>query len=172
MLFRSGFVERFATMFGPVVFVLSAVVASQWAHQIVYHDLAVTSLKAPGIAFLVLALVLFLAPFFAFVGPLASAKRQGLLDYGALVGRHGALVRRRWILGESIADEELLHAPEIGPVADTASLFEAVKRMRPGPIGKAALAAILVPAIVPMLVVVALKVPVGQILGKLLHAIA
>ena len=70
---------------------------------------------------------------------LAAAKKRALLEYGALVGTHGALVRKRWILGEPVKDDEILHAPEIGPVADAVAMFEAVKAMRPLPIGKPAL---------------------------------
>jgi hypothetical protein len=167
-----GFIERFATMFAPVAFVLSAVLASHWAHQVVYHDLAVQSLKVPAGVFMVLTLVLFLAPLFAFAGPLAAAKKRAELEYGALVGRHGDLVRKRWILKEPVADAALLEAPEIGPVADTISLFQAVKAMRPMPVGKPSLLAIGLPALVPILVVFAIKVPLREVLTKLLHAVA
>jgi hypothetical protein len=167
-----GFIERFATMFAPVAFVLSAVLASHWAHQVVYHDLPVQSLKVPAGVFLVLTLVLFLAPLFAFAGSLAAAKKRAELEYGALVGRHGNLVRKRWILKEPLADASLLEAPEIGPVADTISLFQAVKAMRPMPVGKPSLLAIGLPALVPILVVFAIKVPLREVLTKLLHAVA
>ena len=167
-----GFVERFATMFAPVVFVLSAVFASHQAHEVLYHAMPVASLKAPGAALLVLVLLLFLAPLLVFVGPLAAARKQALLQYGALVGRHGGLVRRRWILDEKLENDELIRAPEIGPVADAVSLFQAVKQMRSVPIGKPALATILLPAIVPLLLVFMIRVPIGQILGKLLKTLA
>ncbi|HTR04008.1 MAG TPA: hypothetical protein VMN82_12485 [Thermoanaerobaculia bacterium] len=166
-----GFVERFATMFGPVAFAFSAVLASEWAHQVLYHDLSVKALRAPAIAFLVAAVLVFLAPLAVFGPALAATKKKALLEYGALVGRHGELVRRRWILRETVGDDEILHAPEIGPVADAVSLFDAVKAMRPMPIGKPALLAVVVPALVPMVAVFALKVPIGQLLGKLLHGL-
>jgi hypothetical protein len=51
------------------------------------------------------------------------------------------------VLAKKVSDDDLLHAPEIGPVADTVSLFEAVEKMRPFPIGKCALLAIAVPAL-------------------------
>jgi hypothetical protein len=166
-----GFVERFATIFAPVAFALSAVLASHWGHQVMYHDLPIKSVQAPALVFLVIVLVVFLLPFFAFVGPLAAAKKRAELEYGALVGEHGVLVRRRWILKEKIADDELIRAPEIGPVADAVSLFDAVEKMRPFPIGKRAIVTILLPALIPILFVVAIKVPVRQILGKLLKGL-
>lgn len=166
-----GFVERFATPFAPVVFVLSAVTASHWAHQVMYHDLQVQSLRVPAVVFLVVMLVVFLAPLLVFVGPLTAAKKRGKLEYGSLVGEHGDLVRKRWILHERISDDEVLHAPEIGSVADTVSLYQAVERMRPVAIGKGALIAIALPALLPLIAVFAIKVPLQEILMKLLHAV-
>ena len=52
-------------------------------------------------------------------------------------------------------------------MADTVSLFQAVESMRPFPIGKRALVAVALPALVPILLVIAIKVPIRQILGKL-----
>jgi len=167
-----GFVERFAVMFAPVAFVLSAVLASNWAHQVLYHGISVQSLRTPAAIFVVVTLLLFLAPLLVFVGPLTAAKKRAELEYGALVGRHGDLVRKRWILREPIKDASLLEAPEIGPVADTISLFQAVKNMKPMPIGKPSLLVIGLPAVLPLLAVFAIKIPITEILGKLLHAVA
>lgn len=166
-----GFVERFATIFTPVVFVLSAALASRWAHQVVYHEAVVQTLRLPAVIFVVANLVVFLAPLLVFAGPLIVAKRRAKLEYGALVGRHGDLVRKRWILHEPVTRAEVLDAPELGPVADTVSLYDAVARMRPAPIGKTALLAIGLPALLPLLALFALKVPVTDILLKLLHAV-
>jgi hypothetical protein len=166
-----AFVEGFVTIFGPVAFVMSAVLSSQWAHQVLYHDAPLKSLQVPAVVFLVLALAFFLTPLLVFVPTLAAARKRAMLEYGALVGLHGKLVRERWILRQPVENDEILHAPEIGPVADAISVFEAVKAMRPVPIGKPALLAIALPVIVPFLLVLSIKVPLGQLLGKLLKGL-
>jgi hypothetical protein len=162
-----GFVERFATIFAPVALAISAVLSAHWAHDVVYHDLPVKAINAPAVVFVIVVVAVFLIPFVAFIGPLAASKKRAELEYGALVGEHGRLVRRRWILKEKIADDELIRAPEIGPVADAITLFESVERMRSVPIGKRAVIALGLPALIPILLVVAIKVPIRQILGKL-----
>ena len=83
--------------------------------------------------FVVLVLVVFLAPLLVFVPRLVALRRQSLLAYGALVGRLGRLVDHRWIRGEVVDDRGLLDAPELGPVADTLTLYEAVGRLRSAP---------------------------------------
>jgi hypothetical protein len=163
-----GFLEGLPVAFAPVALGMSAVLASRWAHDVVYHGVHVASLRLPMAAFAVATVVVFLAPLLPWAGVLRRAKRQAELDYGALVARHGRDVRRRWILGEPAQDEPLLAAAELGPVADTSTLFEAVQRMRPAPIGRRALATILLPAALPLVSVLAIEVPVGELLKKVL----
>lgn len=62
----------------------------------------------------------------------------------------------------------LLDAPELGPVADTVSMYEAVARIKPVPLGTQAVVAVVAPALLPMLPVIALEVPVKDTLLKLL----
>lgn len=167
-----GFLEHLPSAFSLVVLAISAVAASQWAHQVVYHGVAVQSLFASMAALVAISLVLFLAPLLLFARTLGPVKRRALLDYGALVGEHGRRVRRRWILGEPVDDDGRLSAPELGPVADTLALYEAVQRMRLAPVGRVAAAAIVVPAAIPLLVVLALQIPLKSLLLGLLKTIA
>jgi len=167
-----GFLEWVPMAFAPVALALSIVVVSGLAHDAVYHDLALQSVRGQMIIFVVVVVVLFLLPLLAFAGPLKRAKRQALLDYGALVGRHGRLVRQRWIEGQALDDDALLDAPELGPVADTGAIFDAVRAMRTVPIGKASVVPLAAAAIVPMAAVLAIQVPVKDMLLTLLKALA
>jgi hypothetical protein len=166
-----GFLDRLPTLFAPVVLAAGAVLASRWAHDAVYHGLAVQSVRAEMAAFIVACVLLFVLPLLAFAGPLKRAKKQALLDYGTLVGRHGRLVHERWIEGKPLADDAVLDAPELGPVADTAALFGSVKAMRTVPISKSTLLSIAVAAVLPMLAALAIQVPARDLLLKLLKAL-
>jgi hypothetical protein len=161
-----GFLEPLPVAFSLVVLAGSAVLSSRWAHDVLYHGTDVRSLRALAAVFVVTMLLLLVAPLLPFGAKLRAWKRRALLDYGALVGRHGREVRRRWILGDAVEDE-LLAAPEIGPVADTVALYEAVSRMRMFPIGRPTLFAILLPAVIPMLPVAAIQIPIKDLLLKL-----
>jgi hypothetical protein len=166
-----GFVERFPAAFSLVAFVVSLVISAGWAHQAEFHGLDVHTLYPMMVAALIFLLVVFLAPCLAFIGPLARAKKQALLDYGALVARHGEAVRAKWIVGDEKKDDPVLSAPEIGPVADTVALYEAVQGMRPFPLGKTALLAIALPVVVPFIGVLAIQIPLKQILAQLLKGL-
>ena len=166
-----GFVERFPAAFGIVAFVSATVIAGGWAHDAEFHGLDVHSLFPMMGAGLVITLAVYLAPYLVLAGPLGRAKKQALLDYGALVARHGAGVRRKWILGTAKEDDPLLSAPEIGPVADTLSLYDAVQRMRPVPLGKTAILAIALPVLIPFIGVLALQIPIKELLQGLMKGL-
>jgi hypothetical protein len=165
-----GFLSGLPRMFAPVVFGISSVAAARWAHEVVYHGLDLNALRLPMIGFVVLMALLFLVPLVVFVPRLAAARRTALLDYGALVGRHGRLVHERWIEGRTVADGGLLEAPELGPVADTLALHGAVRSMRAIPFDRGTLVSILLPAAIPMLAVLAIRIPIKDLLLKVLKA--
>jgi len=166
-----GFLEDVPLIFSPVILAMSAVIASRWGHDVLYHDVDVHSLMIPLALFVVAMLVLYLGPLVLFLRSLLRLKRQGLLEYGALVGRHGRLVRRRWIAQEPVAESPLLQAAELGPVIDTVSMYEVVAGIRPILIGKRALLAVVLPALLPMIPVFAMQIPVKEMLLKLLKAL-
>jgi hypothetical protein len=166
-----AFVERFPLVFAPVALAAGAVLASGWAHDAVYHGLSLLSLKVEMIAFVAIATAVFLAPLFAFAGPLKRARKKALLDYGALVGEHGRLVHQRWIEGRPLSDDAVLNAPELGPVADTAAIYDAVKAMRTVPFGMTAVVPVALAAAIPMLAALAIQIPIKALLLKLLKAL-
>jgi hypothetical protein len=163
-----GFLERLPAAFATVIAGTSVVLAGRWGHDVLYHGTSIASLYMPGAIYLAVVLLIFLAPLLVFVPRLAALKRQSLLAYGALVGRHGRLVERRWLRGEAVDDEGLLSAPELGPVADTLTLYQAVSGVRVVPIGKQALLTVAGAAILPMVPVAAIQVPLKDQLLTLL----
>jgi hypothetical protein len=166
-----GFLEKIPSTFSLIVFSISFVMSSRLAHEVIYHGLQVQSLKLLSIVFLAIMGVLFLSPLLVFIPKLAAAKRKAKLDYGALIGKHGRLVHKRWIQDEPITDDALLQAPEIGPVADTLSIYEAVTKMRMAPIGKTALISIILPAAIPLIGLFSIQIPIKDALLKILASI-
>ena len=163
-----GFLEQAPFAFSPIILAMSAVIASHWAHQILYHQVDVDAFNLPLGVFVVALLVIFLGPFLLFSPPLRRLKRRGLLTYGALAGEYGWLVQKRWILGEPMQDNGLLEARELRLLADTIKRYEAVKRVKLAPLGNQSLVAVLAPVLLPMIPVFAIKVPVKDTLLRLL----
>jgi hypothetical protein len=166
-----GFLEELPIAFIPVVLAISGVIAARLGHDVLYHELRVANLRMPLAAFAVLVLMAFLAPLLAFAPRLLALKRSAIFAYSDLVGRHGRLVRRRWVDGEDVGASELLAADEIGPVADTLPLYGAVTSLRPVPFGRRPIAALLLAAALPFLPVLAIEIPLREALAKLASAL-
>ena len=102
------------------------------------------------------------------MGVVFKTKKQGLLDYGDLIARHGRLVRERWIEGKTVEDASILEAPELGPIADTAAPFELISRIRPLPLTVGSLISLVGAALLPMIVLATLEIPLTTILKSVL----
>jgi hypothetical protein len=165
-----GFLQNLPVAFTPVIAAASAVHSARWGHDVLYHGVALEAFRLPAAVFVGLMLVLFLGPLLVFVPKLAALRQRSLLAYGALVGRHGRLVDRRWIRGEQVDDDGLLSAPELGPVADTLTLYQAVAAFRAVPIGRRTVL-LVAAAVLPMIPVVAIRVPIGQEVLKLIKTV-
>ncbi len=166
-----GFLDEIPVAFSLVALAIASVIASSWGHEVAYHSVNVLSLKAPMIFAALILLLIFLAPFLAFAPVLAKARKQGILDYGAIVSRHGDLVRRRWVLEEKLDDDSMLDAPELGCIADAGVLYDNAKAMRGVPLGKTAVMSILVPILIPFICVLVIQIPFKTILSQLLGAL-
>jgi hypothetical protein len=166
-----AFVEKLPGAFALVSVALSAMFASRWAHEILHHGVSFASNRQMIIVLVVLWSVLLLLPLIALAPVFVKVRAKAIHAYSELVGRQGRLVHRRWIEHERVEGEPILDAPEIGPVADAAAMYEAVRKMRPVPIGKASLVKILVPLAIPLVIVAALQIPLKDLLLKLVKVL-
>jgi hypothetical protein len=163
-----GFLERLPMGFFPLLLALSVPIAGRWGHDALYHGLDVNTLRAPVAALVLLNVVIAVAPMLAFAPRLRALRRRALSEWGALLAEHGRLVERRWVRREKVADDALLSAPEIGPVADTVALYETVRGLRAAPIARSSLIAPVLATAIPLVPVFATQVPLKEIVAKLL----
>ena len=166
-----GFLQKLPKAFVLVTLAMSAVLASRWIHDSLYHQIALDTLKLPLLSFAVLWGLTVLAPLFVFSGKMISIRKKAMREYSALLAQHGRLVHRKWILGEKIGEQEILDSPELGPSADIETIYAAVKNMRLIPIGKSCIMPILLPIALPMIIVAATQIPLLTILTTLFKAL-
>jgi hypothetical protein len=145
--------------------------ASHWAHQIVYHQQTLDAIKVPAAMFVAVWSLLLLVPLVPWLPVLYLVKRAALPSYAAMVAEQGRLVRRRWIDGTTKVDAALLEPAGVGPICDAAAMYGQVRAMRIFPIGGTSLVAILLPIVVPILIVAALKIPIGKMLLGVVKAL-
>jgi hypothetical protein len=161
-----GFLSLGQSGFAILVLVASASLASVLAEDVVYRGAELESLYPTIGAFGAVALIFALGPLVAFTPRLAALKREAQYQYGALSSRHDAAFRDRWVTGKAEA-EELLGNEDPSSLADLATGYERAKALRPVPIDLQAIAPILLATALPMLPLIALKVPLVDVLKGL-----
>lgn len=166
-----GFLQKLPKAFVLVTLAMSAVLASRWIHDSLFHQIALDTLKLPLLSFAVLWGLTVLSPLFVFSGKMISTRKKAMRQYSALLAEHGRLVHQKWILGEKIGEHKILDSPELGPSADIETIYAAVKNMRMIPIGKSCIMPILVPIALPMIIVAATQIPLLTILTTLFKAL-
>ena len=166
-----GFLDRLPVIYSPFILSVSAVMAGAWAHSVFYHGVSVPSLYVQMATLLIVLTLIGLTPLLVFSPMLLRAKKKALLDYGVLLSQHGRAVDARWIAQREIPDLPMLNAPELGPVADIQALYQSVDSMRPALINKTILFKIVVPAALPLLLLVATQWPLKSTLTKLLFTL-
>jgi len=166
-----GFLQKLPKAFILVTLAMSAVLASRWIHDSLYHQIALDSLKLPLLSFSVLWGLIILMPLFVFSSKMISTRKKAMRQYSALLAEHGRLIHQKWILGQKIGEPDILDAPELGPSADIQTIYAAVKNMRITPIGKSCIMPIIAPIVLPMIIVTATQIPLMKILTALFKAL-
>jgi hypothetical protein len=166
-----GFMQNLSRAAAPIVLATSVVLAGRWAHDVLYHGTHLDSLVPQLVAYVAIVLVVFLMPLLLLGRNLWAFKHRSLLQYATLIGQQGRLVDEKWIRGHNVGEPAILAAPEIGPVADAITLYDAVSRIRVVPVGLQAVLPLLVAALLPMLPVAAIEIPVKDLVLKLAGAL-
>jgi len=162
------FIKLHSIAFSLVVPAITCLAATVVAHRMLIHGAQFKDFQVQLISLVVLVTALFIGPLSAFSGKLRRCGERAKFQYGTLAGRQLRAVHERWIEGRTNEDDPVLSAPEIGPAADMATLYQLGTGMRMAPIGRFQLVALLVPAALPVLAVLSLEVPLAEILQKVL----
>ena len=184
-----GFLQAIPKAFSLVTLALAAVLASRWAHDSIYHQVSLAEFKMPLAVFVLTWSFLLLLPALVFGPSMIAFKRRALGDYRALTAMHGRLVHEKWIMPPSSSSSPpsqsferetrrvdqsphpMLEAPELGAMADVATIYQSVEHMRALPIGKVALLGIVLPMVLPMLLVAMTQFPLKDILMSLIKTL-
>ena len=136
-----------------------------WADQVLYAGLKVTELKWQALVFALAGLAVALGPLLVLTRRLWRCQIDGQHQYASLAIDYTRLFHERWIARRERND--VLGSADLQSLADLASGYDIVDRMRFVPFGPRAVIAIAAAALAPMLPVALLGVPLDQLLKKL-----
>ena len=142
------------------------------AMEIEYLGVTLHSLRYVLVGYVVLALVMMIAPLALFVPRLAAIKRAGLMAYGVIGTDCAEQFDITWAERERGEARPILHAGDPSALTDFTSIYTTVSTMVVLPLQRYVLISFIAAAAVPLLPLVLLVMPVDQILDKLLSAMA
>lgn len=152
----SGIAAALAIQFGCII-----------ADAVTYKGLELVSFRLPAIAFVVVMLLLLLAPLAAFIRPLAQACVRAELAFNAWFSRASEQVESslRSLDRESVATK--LSSQELSALTDAAALYAGALRTRKLPVSRRALIVVVVVTVLPMCVPLLPLLPLKEIAARL-----
>ena len=163
-----GFLGGSAAAFMPLLLSQGALLAGLIANLIFHEGKTLLDFKPEIVSAVVFLLLLVLGPLCVFAPRLAQAKRQGLLEYGALASRYVEGFDQKWLRGGAPQDEQLVGSGDIQSLNDLAGSFEVVQSMRAFPFGKTVVLQTAIAALAPLLPLTLTMISLEEIVKRLL----
>lgn len=165
-----GFLAEPINGFSGFVLALSALMASGWSMQVIHHHAVLRAFVPEFVAFVVLAAILACGPLLLFIGMLYRARHREIDRYNELALDYVRAFHRKWIEDRSDRDE-LLGTADLQSLNDLCGAYANLDRARLVPLGPRPLIGLGIAAVVPMLPLVAVTMPLDELLKQLVHVL-
>ncbi len=152
----------------PILLAHTIALAGILGGKILHEGATLPQFKVEIAAWMVLLMLLALAPLFFFVTQLAEAKITGLREYGIVASRYVAEFRRKWIEGHAAEGEALIGTADIQSLADLSNSFDVVREMGLVPFGRAALLRLALLIALPLAPLLLTMIPLEQLIDRAL----
>jgi hypothetical protein len=142
----------------PITLSYTAILVGTFAEEIRYAGARVESYVLPLTGIVAAGALVVAVPLLRFTMRLMDVRQRGLLEYSALATTYARAFDDKWLRQAAPPTEPLLGSPDVQSLADLASSYEVITRMRPLPLSPVQVMAIVVfPALpaVPLLLFVA-----------------
>lgn len=159
-----GFVGETQRFFGIILFALSLGSAGVIANELVYEKVPLQSYTAAIAVYVIMSILILVAPLGLFSGLLFKTKRVGLDEYGALATAYTSAFQRKWIKGDNSQAEPLLGTGDIQSLADLGNSYQMVEKMKPLPIDLRTLLHLVVAILLPVTPLFLAVMPLKDIL--------
>jgi hypothetical protein len=156
----------------PLGFAGSAVLAANFAEEIIFGGKAVGQVAVPAVAMILGSPLAWIAPLFLFSRRLLEVRQRGLLDYGALATTYTRDFDTKWLQGAAPPDEPFLGSADLQSLADLGNSFGVISGMRIVPIGQSQLLMLAVAAALPLLPLILFKFPLNELILRGLTSLA
>jgi hypothetical protein len=160
-----GFLSRSSLAFAPLLFAQSALLSGQIGSRVFYKGQSLLAFKMTILGFVVLLIIIPVAPLFLFTLQLLRAKREGLARYGTLASTYVRDFDEKWLRSQD-NDEQLLGTGDIQSLADLGNSFAVVREMRALPLATDDFVQLVVVTVAPLIPLLLTIMPLDELLTR------
>lgn len=164
-----GYLEVVHEHFAVLAMAISMVFAAAFAEDIIAKGMAFEALYRLVPMVLLLMALLFIGPLLIFSRKLWICRLTGWSEYMGMASRYVNAFDQKWIRDKNPTSEPLLGTPDMQSLADLTNSVNVVREMRWAPVSRRLLVGLAVFALVPMVPLLFLKYPVGDLAVRLVQ---
>jgi hypothetical protein len=167
-----GYLEVVHAHFTPLVLAISAAQAAALAEEI-HAGTATFEAFFPSLGLvMVVDVILFIGPLLIFTPRLWACRVRAMSDYAVFAASYVRRFDKKWLKGERPPEEPLLGTADLQSLADLANSVRIVRKMHLLPVSVRLFASLLIAALLPMLPLLLIKYPIGELARKLFTRLA
>jgi hypothetical protein len=155
--------------FGGYAFALGAVLAGSWGTQMLTAGVPLEAFIPGVVTFVIVMVVLAVAPLLPLCGHLYRTRRRGLTQYGDFANGYMRGFHQKWI-EPGIAGEDALGAQDIQSLADIGNAFEVITHTRLFVFAMRQVLSVCLSALVPMVPLLLEKMTMEELLKRIVSA--
>ena len=166
-----AFLSQSVFAFAPVLLAQTVALAGVLGGKIWHEGATLPQFKLEIAVWMILLMLLVLAPLGFFFARLAEAKRTGLREYGILASRYVSDFHCKWIEGHAAPEEALIGTADIQSLADLSNSFAVVREMRLVPFGKATVLQLALMIALPLAPLLLTMISLEQLLDRVVSVL-
>jgi len=166
-----GFLAISQKHFGILFCALACFFAGVVTNGMVFEGMPLSSFKFLMLGFVVLSVIIGVAPLTMLTPKLMQVRKEGHLEYGRLAHAYTESFDRKWVHYAERPPEELLGTSDIQSLADIGNSFGFVEHMRIAPISKRLVLQLGAQAGLPLIPVIIFGTPTAELVGAIMKMI-
>ena len=162
------FIANTMFAFMPVAFSLGVIVSGALANRVINVNLTLSGFRQPLFGLVIFVLFLFVSPLLVFCKTLFTARRLGIMRYGALANRVGHQFELKWLDQEETINASALEAPDFSSTTDLYQIVSNVHQITGVPFDLRSLIGLVAITLLPVVPVALLTVPLSVVVTEVL----
>jgi hypothetical protein len=163
-----GFLGLAQIPFGLIGFAGGAVISSYMMNGMIYRGTSLVASTSPMAVYVLLAVLIILAPILVFTDKLISLRAGGILAYGDVGEEYSRLFDCKWVQGMHAEDEIILGSSDIQSLADLRNSFQIIQNMNVIAVDRNTLTVIAASAAIPIIPLFFVALPFDEIIARVI----